>query len=326
MHRNSNFLFSYLTLIISLSSVQAQPISSDFNFEPKYLEVLGSKMHYIDEYLNENDTLQPTFLFLHGVPTSSYLWRNVIPYVEPYGRAIAVDLIGMGKSDKPDIDYTFLDQSKYLDGFIEKLDIHNVILVLHDWGSALGFYYAHRHPDNVKGIVFMEAVYKTSKWKNMKLIPKIFFRKLRDPVKGPRMVGERNFFLKKGLPFGTKRKLTKKEKAYYNAPYPTIASRKALVVWPTQIPIDKDPEEVHQIISEYGEWLKKSNIPKLLLYAKPGMIIKKDKVQKIRNTFRNTSLKYVGKGKHFIQEDRPHEIGKAIQQWVREKLIDMGSK
>lgn len=277
-------------------------------------------MHYVDEYQDETATSQFTFLFLHGVPTSSYLWRNIIPYAEPYGRAIAVDLIGMGKSDKPDIGYTFSDQSKFLDGFIEKLDLHNIILVIHDWGSALGFYYAHRYPENIKGIVFMEAVYKTSKWKNMKLIPKIFFRKLRDPVKGPRMVGKRNFFLKKGLPFGTKRKLTKKEKAYYNAPYQTIASRKALVVWPTQIPIDNEPEDVHHIITEYAVWLKKSNIPKLLLYAKPGMIIKNDKVEKIRNTFKNTSLTYIGKGKHFIQEDQPIAIGLAIQKWVESEL------
>lgn len=316
----NKFLSAWFTIIVSLTSGMAQPISPDFDYTSRYMEVMDSKMHYIDEYQNEADSRQLTFLFLHGNPTSSYLWRNIIPYSEPYGRVIAVDLIGMGKSDKPDIDYTFSDHSKFLDGFIEKLDLHNIILVIHDWGSALGFYYAHRHPEKIKGIVFMEAIYKTTTWKDMKFIPKIIFKKLRDPVKGPKMAGEKNFFLKKGLPFGTKRKLSKKEIAYYSVPYPTIKSRKPLIVWPTQIPIDEKPADVHLIVTEYAIWLKTTNIPKLLLYAKPGMIIRKDKVEEIRNSFINTSLVYIGKGKHFIQEDQPHQIGKAIQMWVKDNF------
>jgi haloalkane dehalogenase len=128
-----------------------QNISAEFPFESNYVEVLGSQMHYIDE--GEGDPI----LFIHGNPTSSYLWRNIIPYVEPYGRAIAVDLIGMGKSDKPDIGYRFVDHAKYLEAFIEKLDLKNITLVVHDWGSALGFNYAMQNEDNIKGIAFMEA-------------------------------------------------------------------------------------------------------------------------------------------------------------------------
>ncbi len=320
MCRKSQFLPTCFTLIISITSGMTQPISPEFDYPSRYLEVLGSNMHYIDAYHNVADSTQLTFLFLHGTPTSSYLWRNIIPYAESYGRAIAVDLIGMGKSEKPDIGYTFLNHSKFLDGFIKKLDLHNIILVIHDWGSALGFYFAHRYPEKIKGIVFMEAIYNTTKWKEMKLIPKIIFKKLWDPVKGPKMAGEKNFFPKKGIPIGTKRKLSKKEMAFYNAPYATIKSRKPLIVWPTQIPIDEEPAEVHQIVTEYAKWLKTTDIPKLLLYAKPGMIIKKDKVAEIRNSFKNISAVYIGKGKHFIQEDQPHEIGKAIQKWVKENF------
>ena len=153
----------------------SKSISPDFPFESKYLDVHGSKMHYIDE--GEGDPI----LFLHGNPTSNYLWRNIIPYLTPHARVIAPDLIGMGKSDKPDISYNFFDHTKYLEGFIEKLELTNVTLVLHDWGSGLGFHYGMRHENNLKGIAFMESMIKPLKWEDLSPSNKVGFRLFRAP-------------------------------------------------------------------------------------------------------------------------------------------------
>ncbi len=297
--------------------MSAQDISSEFPFESKYIDVLDSKMHYIDEYKDISNPEQLTFLFLHGNPTSNYLWRNIIPYVKEQGRAIAPDLIGMGKSDKPEIDYTYQDHIKYLDAFIQEKNLKNIVLVVHDWGSALGFNYAYNNQLNIKGIVFMEALTKPMKWKDANFMERFLFKRFRHEKRGHKMIAKNNFFIKMFLfKFGTKRKFSKKEKAYYNEPYPTIESRKSLEVWPKEIPIDGVPDRNYKIISEYSEWLKTTTIPKLLLYAKPGMILKKKDVEKIQNEFKNLESVYIGKGKHYIQEDHPHEIGKAIQNWI----------
>jgi len=295
----------------------AQEISSEFPFESKYINVLGSKMHYVDEYEDTSNPEQLTFLFLHGNPTSNYLWRNIIPYVEEQGRAIAPDLMGMGKSDKPDIEYTYQDHIRYLDAFIQQKNLKNIVMVVHDWGSALGFDYASRNEHNIKGIVFMEAITKPMTWEDANFMERFLFKRFRHEKRGHQMIAKNNFFIKMFLfKFGTKRKLSKEEKAYYNSPYPTVESRKPLEVWPKEIPIEGTPNRNHTIIANYSQWLKKTNIPKLLLYAKPGMILKKKDVAKIQQEFKNIESVYIGKGKHYIQEDHPHEIGKAIQEWI----------
>ncbi|PCJ63613.1 MAG: haloalkane dehalogenase [Bacteroidetes bacterium] len=302
--------------ILSIVNVMAQKISSDFPYESKYIEVHGSKMHYIEEYTDSSDTDQLTFLFLHGNPTSNYLWRNIIPYVKGKGKVIAPDLIGMGKSDKPDIDYTYQDHIKYLDAFIIQKDLKNIVLVLHDWGSALGFNYAATHEDNIKGIVFMEAMTKAPKWEDGSFFERVLFKRLRDDKKGYKMTAEKNFFVNTFLfKVGTKRKLTKEEKAYYLAPYPTVATRKPLAVWPKELPFSGTPQRNHLIFETYATWLKSTTIPKLLLYAKPGVIIKKKDVERIQQEYQNIETVFIGKGKHYIQEDHPHEIGKAIKDW-----------
>lgn len=311
-----NIINIVFTLLITLS-MTAQEISSEFPFESKYIDVLGSKIHYIDEYQDTENPEQLTFLFLHGNPTSNYLWRNIIPYVKEQGRVVAPDLIGMGKSDKPDIDYTYQDHIKYLDAFIQQKNLKNIVLVIHDWGSALGFNYAYRNKHNIKGIVFMEAITKPMSWKDANFMERFLFKRFRNDKKGHKMIAENNFFINMFLfKFGTKRKLSKEEKAYYNSPYPTIKSRKPLEVWPKEIPIDGSPDRNYKILSQYSEWLKETSIPKLLLYAKPGMILKKKDVAKIQKEFKNLESVYIGKGKHYIQEDHPHEIGKAIESWT----------
>src|SRR5918996_4699424 len=198
---------------INISLPHQQNISAEFPFESKYVEVLDSKMHYIDE--GEGDPI----LFIHGNPTSSYLWRNIIPYVEPYGRAIAVDLMGMGKSDKPDIDYRFVDHAKYLEAFIEKLGLKNITLVVHDWGSALGFNYAMRHEDNVKGIAFMEAILRPLRYDefpddDVKKIVQTY----RTPEAGYDLIVNKNFFIEQLIPSMILRKLTEEEMNQYREP------------------------------------------------------------------------------------------------------------
>ena len=313
------FGLTIFLLFSVLFSTSAQEISAEFPYESKYLDVYGSKMHYIEEYADPTDTNQLTFLFLHGNPTSNYLWRNIIPYVEGKGRAIAPDLIGMGKSDKPNIDYTYQDHIKYLDEFIRQKDLKNVVLVLHDWGSGLGFNYAHNNESDIKGIVFMEAVTKALSWDDAGFAEKILFKRFRDDEKGHKMIAEKNFFIDKFLfKLGTERKLTDEEKAYYAAPYPTVESRKPVRVWPLEIPFDGPTAANYEIINGYAQWLKETNVPKLLLYAKPGMIIRKEQVETIKSDMKNLEAVYIGKGKHYVQEDHPHEIGRAIENWVQQ--------
>ena len=300
----------------------AQKISGEFPYESKFLEVKGSNMHYIEEYAEPGNPDQITFLFLHGNPTSNYLWRNIIPYVKEYGKAVAPDLIGMGKSDKPDIGYTFQDHASYLDAFIEQKQLKNIVLVIHDWGSALGFHYAHRNEEKVIGIVFMEAVTKPLTYKDdFSMMETMLFKRFRDDEKGHKMIAENNIFIDKMLfKMATKRKYSEKEKAYYSEPYPTVESRKAIRVWPQEVPIDGTPERNVKLIQAYSDWLKTTDLPKLLLYARPGMIIDKKAVTEIESNMKNIETVDVGKGLHFIQEDQPHAIGEAINEWYGTKF------
>jgi len=284
-------------------------ISSKFPFESKFIEIKGSKMHYID--VGKGDPM----LFLHGQPTSSYLWRNIIPHLQANARCIAPDLIGMGKSGKPDIAYTFEDHYDYLEKFIEKLNLKNITLVIHDWGSGLGFHYAKNHPNNIKGIAFMESLIKPMTWSDFPNEYKIIFRMIRAPFIGWLMLSVANMFLKKVVPDSIIRKLSKEEFDYYKKPYPTIASRKPVRVWPLQLPISGKPRRVHKIIAAYNKWLTESDIPKLCLYAHPGAIIKEKEVEYIKNSFPNTKMVDIGKGIHYLQEDNPHIIGKEIAKW-----------
>ena len=287
-------------------------ISPKFPFESNFIEIKGSKMHYVD--VGEGDPV----LFLHGQPTSSYLWRNIIPHLQTKARCIAPDLIGMGLSDKPDIDYTYHDHYEYLEKFIEKLELKNITLVIHDWGSGLGFHYAKNHPDNIKGIAFMEAIIKTMNWNEFPTDYKIIFKLIRAPYIGWFMLTVLNMFLTKVVPDAIIRKLSKEEYDHYLKPYPTLASRKPVRKWPQQIPINGKPERMFEIIDAYHKWLCETDTPKLCLHANPGAIMTKREVELIRNKFPNTKFVDIGKGKHYVQEDSPHVIGEAIAAWYKE--------
>lgn len=297
--------------------MNTKTISAAFLFEPNFQEVLGSKMQYVDE---GDKNAEHTFLLLHGNPTSSYLWRNIIPYVSPLGRVIAPDLIGMGKSDKPDIDYTFKDHIAYLDMFIEKLALKNIILVIQDWGSGLGFNYANKHKEKVKGIVFFEALVQVSYYKNMKKEGAALFKKLRDPKEGYNMIVKNNFFIEAMLPMGAGRELTKEEMDHYRAPYVEEKHRKPLFVWPSQISFDGEPKFTTDIVNSYNEYHKKSVLPKLFFYAEPGLIINRKLGKHIAETWNNITAVDLGEGNHYLQESHPHEIGEGIVTWYNQYL------
>jgi len=286
-------------------------ISADFSFESRYVEVHGSKMHYIDE--GEGDPI----LFLHGNPTSNYLWRNIIPYLVPHGRCIAPDLIGMGKSDKPDLEYRFFDHAKYMEGFIEKLGLSNVTVVLHDWGSGLGFHYAMRHESNIKAIAFMEALVKPLKWEDFPSDQKMGFKLFRTPGIGWFMLSEMNMFLTQLVPKMIVRNLSVEEMDQYLAPFKTIQSRKPVRQWPCEIPISGQPSDVYEMMSNYSQKLQESELPKLLFFANPGAIINSPDVDWCKEHLKNLELVDIGEGIHYVQEDNPHLIGKELARWYQ---------
>ena len=285
-------------------------ISPNFPYEPHYVEVHGSKMHYVDEGAGG------PILFLHGNPASSYLWRNVIPHLSDQGRCIAPDLIGMGKSDKPDIAYRFNDHYKYISGFIDALDLKNIILVIHDWGSALGFHYAMQNEDNVKGIAFMEAIMYPVTWSMFPLPFKILFKLFRTKGIGELINGRLNFFAKQMTQRTILRRLTDVEKAHYAAPYPNYASRKPTWQWPREIPIEGHPADNHAIIESYWQKLQQSPLPKLMITAKPGALITQKMADMLQQKLPNLTTEHIGAGMHFIHEDNPHGIGEAISKWL----------
>ncbi|MCH7574932.1 MAG: haloalkane dehalogenase [Candidatus Marinimicrobia bacterium] len=298
--------------MVTIARTTENEISPDFPYESRFIDIKGSKMHYIDE--GEGDPI----LFLHGNPTSSYLWRNIIPYLSGGARCIAPDLIGMGKSDRPDLAYGFYDTYAYLDAFIGELGLKNITLVVHDWGSGLGFHYANLHRENIKAIAFMEAMYDWPKWSNLPLPLRISFKMMRTPFFSWLMINVANLFVNQMLPKMIVRKLSKEELEVYARPYPTIGSRKPIRAWPKDVPMDGKPEDIGKILKSYQDWLKVTEIPKLCLYATPGLIINKDAVEWIRNNFPNTKMVNVGEGLHYIQEDHPHKIGAELAEWYND--------
>jgi len=290
----------------------ADEISAEFPFESRFIDVHGSKIHYVEQ--GEGDPV----LFLHGNPTSSYLWRNIIPYGAQVGRAIAMDLVGMGKSDKPDIGYRFFDHAKYVDGFIEAMGLQNITLVIHDWGSALGFRYAMDHESNVRGIAFMEAIYRPFSWSDLPGNARMGFRLFRTPGVGWLMISVMNMFVNQIVPQSIVRDLTGEEKARYREPFPTIGSRKPVRVWPQEVPLSGSPKDVHDEVGRVGEKLQESELPKLLFAATPGTLIDEEAVAWCRENFKNLTVIDIGPGVHYLQEDNPHLIGSELVKWYRE--------
>ncbi len=279
----------------------------------QFADVNGARMAYM-----EMGTGAP-ILFLHGNPTSSYLWRDIMTPLADLGRCIAPDLIGMGDSDKlPDSGpdrYTFMEHRQYLDALLDQLIPDGpVTLVIHDWGSALGFDWANRHRGRVTGIAYMEAIVHPYAWDTFAQAARPVFEAMRSPA-GEAMVLENNIFVEKILPGSILRKLSDEEMAEYRRPFTEPGeARRPTLTWPRQIPIDGEPADVVAIVEDYGKWLASSDIPKLFINADPGAITTGE-VREFCRTWPNQSEVTV-RGVHFIQEDSAAEIAEAIRDWM----------
>ncbi len=292
-------------------------VSSDMKYKHKFIEVLGSKMAYIDE--GKGDPI----LFLHGQPTSSYLWRNIMPHVEKQARIIAPDNIGFGKSDQPSLKYTFGDHYRYLEAFIKKLELKNITLVVHDWGSGLGLHYAQQNPKNIKGIVTMESIIApkipAKSYKAMRPDVAAFFRKVRNGAEGRKHLIEENAWLKDGgyLQGFIDRPLSKKALAVYQQPFQTLKSRIQVNQWPNEMPIGGFPAATHKIVSDYNAWLEKTDTPWLFFYSTPGVLNPPEAADYWTARAKNIETVYIGNGLHYVQESHPYLIGRAISDWYR---------
>lgn len=290
-------------------------ISSEERYSKHYVTVNGLKMAYVDE--GKGDPI----ILLSGNPSSSYEWRNVIPHLVGFGRCIAPDLIGMGDSDKlPDsgpTSYRFVEHRKYLDGLLEALGIHErVTLVLHDWGSALGFDWAYRHSKAIRAIAYMESFVKTiDSWDEWPQAAIELFKAIRSEP-GEEMVLKNNFFIENMLPAGVLRKLSDAEMAVYRRPYLNPGeSRRPTLSFPREIPIAHEPRDVHDIIEAYGKWLATSTFPKLYIEAIPGAMFPSHR--EFAKSWLNQMHVQI-KGSHFVMEDSPDEIGEAIAAWLQQ--------
>ncbi len=289
-------------------------ISSDPRYERKFATVNGKRMAYVDE--GEGDPI----VFQHGNPTSSYLWRNVMPHCAGLGRLIACDLIGMGDSEKLDDSgpqrYSYTEHRDYLFALWDQLGISDkVIFVIHDWGSALGFDWANQNRDKVLGIAYMEAVVKTMSWAGFNEQGRSVFQGLRSEA-GENMVLEKNLFVEHILPGMMLRDLSDAEMAHYRKPYLEPGEdRRPTLTWPRMIPIDGEPPEVCRIVDAYGTWLSQSDIPKLFVNGEPGAIIIGSLKDYCRSLPNQTEITV--KGVHYLQEDSPDEIGQAVAAFVK---------
>lgn len=297
----------HMTITTTTTTTTARSIARDPHPRQR-VRVLDTEMTYVDA--GRGDPI----VFLHGNPTSSYLWRNVIPHVVGLGRCLAPDLVGMGESGKsPTESYRFVDHARYLDEWFEALGLtRNVTLVVHDWGSALGFYRASRHPEQIKAIAYMEAIALPRRWADFGDAAGLFMA-LRSPT-GERMVLDENVFVERILPGGVMRTLTREEMERYRAPYRERGARLPTLVWPRQIPIEGEPADVNTIVEAYGKWLSESPIPKLLVLGDPGAIVTGRTREFCRTWPNQREITVVGR--HFLQEDSPDEIGAALAAFI----------
>ena len=289
-------------------------MSGEMHYQKKLRTINGKQIAYIDE--GSGDPI----VLLHGNPTSSYLWRNVIPELVGKGRVIAPDLIGQGDSEKLPASagperYSFEVAYSYLDGLLAEIGANsNVTLVIHDWGSALGFYWAQQHPTAVRGIAYMEGIVCPLSWDDWPEAARGIFQGFRSE-KGEDMILQRNMFIEKVLPSSVMRTLTDQEMAHYRAGFEETDDRQVTLNWPRQIPLDGTPAHMVDLVSSYGQWLAgNTELPKLFVNAEPGSILT-GKAREFCRSWPNQTEVTVA-GSHFIQEDSPKEIGQAVADWL----------
>ena len=286
------------------------PVLSQDPHPRRRIPVLDSRMSYVDTGVGR------PVVFLHGNPTSSYLWRNVIAEVRGAARCLAPDLIGMGWSGSaPSGSYRFADHTRYLDAWFDAVGFSGkVILVGHDWGSALAFHWANRNQDRVAGVVYMEAIVQSLTWEQWPSAAKRIFQGFRS-YSGESMILDDNLFVERVLPGSIIRDLSEEEMTFYREPFQEPGeSRRPTLTWPREIPIDGQPPEVVELVDDYSAWLSGSDVPKLFVNAEPGAILTGTQRDFCRTWPNQTEVTV--KGTHFIQEDSPEEIGQAIAQWL----------
>ena len=280
----------------------------------KHIDVLDSTIAYREA----GSETGPTVLFLHGNPTSSYIWRNILPIVGPVARCIAPDLIGFGQSGKPNIEYRFADHVRYLDAFLEQMGIPSAYVVAQDWGSGLAFHLAARRPEFIQGLAFMEFIRAMPTWKDFHPDQIETFQKFRTPGIGQEMILEKNLFVEGVLPAATARKLTEEEMNAYRAPFPTPQSRIPVWRFPNELPIAGEPADVYATMGEAHKALAKSEYPKLLFVGNPGALISPEFARTFVQGLEHCRLIELSSGLHYLQEDHPDVIGANIKEWLVE--------
>jgi haloalkane dehalogenase len=286
------------------------------------VNVLGSTM----AYRQAGNPEAPVALFLHGNPTSSYIWRNIIPLVAPTAHCIAPDLIGFGQSGKPDIEYRFADHVRYLDAFLDKAGISSAFVIAHDWGSALAFHLADRRPEFIRGLAFMEFIWPMPNWEDFHPDGRETFRKFRTPGVGERMILEGNAFVEQVLPGGIVRELTVEEMSVYTAPFPTPGSRRPTWRFPNELPIAGEPADVYSILEKAHRALAQSSYPKLLFTGTPGVLVSPTFAESFAKKLKNLRVVELGAGRHYLQEDHAEVIGATVNEWLIDLEIASSSK
>lgn len=286
-------------------------VPADFPFESRYVDVLGSKMHYVEQGSGN------PILFLHGMPASNYTWRNIIPHLSTLGRCIAPDLIGTGKSDKPDIEYTIFDHIKYIENFIEALGLKHLIIVMHGWGSIIGFDYAMKHEKNCKGLVFYEAFLRPIDGDIISLPLQEQISTLEDQEDIYDIIMSGTGFVDQVLPQSMMRTLTAEEMAHYREPFTTEGAGKALQQYFRELPRGDGHSIVDQVIDSYSKALTSSYLPKLMLYSIPGFITTIATVMWAKEHLQNLEIAEIGEDLHYAQESNPALMGETISIWVQ---------
>jgi len=286
-------------------------ISADFPYKSHYADIYGSKMHYIKEGEGE------PILFLHGVPASSYVWRNIIPHLAALGCCIAPDLIGFGQSDKPNIQYTITDHIEYIEKFIETLSLDRILIVMHGWGSVIGFDYAMRHPEKCKGLVFYEAYLRPMHYDDISLPyqEQVLSWQKQDSVTD--LTIDSMHFIDKVLPQSVMRHLSEKELSYYRDPFKEEKSGKPLHQYLSELPNGDNNSHASKIIAEYSKKLMQSPLPKLMLYSVPGFITTIATAVWAKNHFPNLEVIEMGEELHYAQESNPALMGETISIWLQ---------
>jgi len=302
-------------LSVELPAVEFQP-----HYQSKFVTVKGHQIHYMEA--GKGDPI----VFVHGNPEAPYIWRNIMPHLEKYGRVLAPSLIGMGKSEKADLAYNYADFYDHLEGWIEALELKNITFVIHDWGSVMGLDYTRRHPENVKGVAMMETLIMPA----YPINDPEAFRKVKPSViamyernksgAGYNDVVVQNLFIEMTLPGHTLRTLRQAEMMHYREPFLVPKHRKPLLQWPVLIPIKGEPKETHDVITAINEWLPTKKIPTLHLYGEPGDVNSLDDVMWLAERLPDHQTQYIGPALHFVQEDHPKIIGRTIADWYRRNI------